>query len=228
MSIKHLQIHRPTKLSSGARLSPFRDQAIWSRHNQKILKTCALVVLPMLAFTIAILSLVFANQIDPYDCPNADLCSTTNTTTAVSYQPTRAHCIHDFNSHTLIHLPENDWSVLHYSLRWSSGVHFLVVCYVRRHIGCGANDVVQLRHGSSIVRLEDDTRSLSKVSRLLQHQLDRQIAQRGDSRALGSWCPETQISRVESVPRKTFIRRSTQLHCICYQSRMQVCTIPEA
>jgi hypothetical protein len=34
-----------------------------------------MIVVPMLAFPITMISLVFANRIYPFDCPNVELCS---------------------------------------------------------------------------------------------------------------------------------------------------------
>jgi hypothetical protein len=63
---------------------PSKRLMLWNHHNKKILRGCMLIVVPMLAFTITMLCLVFANQIDPSGCPLPDLCSNRNETNTVS------------------------------------------------------------------------------------------------------------------------------------------------
>lgn len=43
-------------------------------HLGKILWGCALVVIPMIAFTIVILALVFSNIVDDFKCPHVEIC----------------------------------------------------------------------------------------------------------------------------------------------------------
>jgi hypothetical protein len=51
----------------------------WKAHIKKIYVACSLVTIPMVAFTIAIVSLVFINRIDIDYCPYPQLCHDVNT-----------------------------------------------------------------------------------------------------------------------------------------------------
>lgn len=46
----------------------------WKTHTKKILVAASLIVIPMVAFTVAILAIVFSNIVDLYHCPEPELC----------------------------------------------------------------------------------------------------------------------------------------------------------
>jgi hypothetical protein len=50
----------------------------WNAHTKKIILTSSLVVVPMVAFTVALLSMVFANRVNLDHCPHSSLCPYTD------------------------------------------------------------------------------------------------------------------------------------------------------
>lgn len=90
-----------------------RDWRPWKGHNRRIVLVCCLIFLPMTAFTITILSLIFANRINELACPIPELCpgpgvfNVTNTAT---------HYIVDFPAAQLVFIAS-----------WSSTLSFSLI-----------------------------------------------------------------------------------------------------
>ena len=51
-----------------------KSKVPWGAHSRKIIFLAFLVVVPVIAFTITIISIVFVNLIDLNECPDRDLC----------------------------------------------------------------------------------------------------------------------------------------------------------
>jgi ABC-type Fe3+ transport system permease subunit len=69
-----------SRISTAASSRQGTNKVSWSTHSRKILFLAFLVVVPIIAFTVTIISIVFVNSIDLNDCPDRDLCPYTNTT----------------------------------------------------------------------------------------------------------------------------------------------------
>jgi hypothetical protein len=67
-----------SRISTAASSRQGAKKVSWSTHSRKILFLTFLVIVPMIAFTVTIISIVFVNSIDLNDCPDHDLCPYTN------------------------------------------------------------------------------------------------------------------------------------------------------
>lgn len=70
----HHSVEKTPTLPGNRRASRTWWPKFWEPYTRNILFACGLVVLPMVAFTMTILWVVFANRLDEARCPYSDLC----------------------------------------------------------------------------------------------------------------------------------------------------------
>jgi hypothetical protein len=118
-------------------------RAFWIEQNKKITKTCALVVVPMLTITVAMICIVFTTKVDPAGCPNPVLCTNASETVQVCLRFGAIYGLETYLAVCAVYARGH----FHDDTCWTADLRLLSFSNACRSIGSRSDDLVQPRHG---------------------------------------------------------------------------------
>ena len=132
----------------------------WAVENRKIYSMCALVTIPMIAFTATILCLIFSNRMTPDTCPHDTLCLN-NGTMSFNDSNTQAYYYVDFPASRLVFIAS-----------WASSVSFTLVAALMAIYSYGAaRQFLRLTDGKKSRNLHPTPFQTSMLFRILNADL---------------------------------------------------------